>query len=189
MYFLIGIWGHENRVYAAVKFFLFTQASGLLMLRGDPRPVLRPRPGDRRLHLRLHASCSARRCRRRRRCWLMLGFFVGLRRQAAGRAAPHLAARRPHRGADGRQRDPGRAAAEDRRLRPAALRRAALPRGGARLRAGGDGAGRSSASSTARCWPSPRPTSSGWSPTPASATWASCCWASSPGTSWRCRAR
>jgi NADH-quinone oxidoreductase subunit M len=32
MYFLIGIWGHERRVYAAIKFFLFTQASGLLML-------------------------------------------------------------------------------------------------------------------------------------------------------------
>jgi NADH-quinone oxidoreductase subunit M len=32
MYFLIGIWGHENRKYAAYKFFLFTQASGLLML-------------------------------------------------------------------------------------------------------------------------------------------------------------
>jgi NADH-quinone oxidoreductase subunit M len=32
MYFLIGIWGHENRNYAAVKFFIFTQASGLLML-------------------------------------------------------------------------------------------------------------------------------------------------------------
>ena len=32
MYFLISIWGHENRVYAAIKFFLFTQASGLLML-------------------------------------------------------------------------------------------------------------------------------------------------------------
>ena len=31
MYFLIGIWGHENRMYAAFKFFLFTQASGLLM--------------------------------------------------------------------------------------------------------------------------------------------------------------
>lgn len=31
MYFLIGIWGHENRIYAAFKFFLFTQASGLLM--------------------------------------------------------------------------------------------------------------------------------------------------------------
>ena len=32
MAFLIGIWGHERRIYAAVKFFLFTQASGLLML-------------------------------------------------------------------------------------------------------------------------------------------------------------
>lgn len=31
MYFLISIWGHENRNYASVKFFLFTQASGLLM--------------------------------------------------------------------------------------------------------------------------------------------------------------
>ncbi len=32
MYFLIGIWGHENRIYASFKFFLFTQASGLAML-------------------------------------------------------------------------------------------------------------------------------------------------------------
>ncbi|MCX5772519.1 MAG: NADH-quinone oxidoreductase subunit M [Candidatus Hydrogenedentes bacterium] len=32
MYFLIAIWGHENRVYAAVKFFIFTQFSGLFML-------------------------------------------------------------------------------------------------------------------------------------------------------------
>jgi NADH-quinone oxidoreductase subunit M len=32
MYFLIALWGHENRIYAAVKFFIFTQFSGLLML-------------------------------------------------------------------------------------------------------------------------------------------------------------
>ena len=32
MYFLIAIWGHEDRSYAAMKFFLFTQVSGLLML-------------------------------------------------------------------------------------------------------------------------------------------------------------
>jgi len=32
MYFLIGVWGHENRIKAAVKFFIFTQAAGLLML-------------------------------------------------------------------------------------------------------------------------------------------------------------
>ena len=32
MYFLIGIWGHEKRTAASNKFFLYTQASGLLML-------------------------------------------------------------------------------------------------------------------------------------------------------------
>jgi len=32
MYFLIALWGHERRHYASVKFFLFTQLSGLLML-------------------------------------------------------------------------------------------------------------------------------------------------------------
>ncbi len=31
-YFLIVLWGSGNRVYAGAKFFLFTQASGLLML-------------------------------------------------------------------------------------------------------------------------------------------------------------
>ncbi len=32
MYFIIGIWGHERRVYAAVKFFLYTMVGSLLML-------------------------------------------------------------------------------------------------------------------------------------------------------------
>ncbi|HEY2842771.1 MAG TPA: NADH-quinone oxidoreductase subunit M [Bryobacteraceae bacterium] len=32
MYFLIGIWGHDRRIYAAVKFFLFTMAGSVLML-------------------------------------------------------------------------------------------------------------------------------------------------------------
>ncbi len=32
MYFLIGIWGHERRIYAAVKFFLYTMAGSVLML-------------------------------------------------------------------------------------------------------------------------------------------------------------
>src|SRR5579872_1118069 len=34
MYFLIGIWGHERRIYAAVKFFLYTFAGSVLMLAG-----------------------------------------------------------------------------------------------------------------------------------------------------------
>ncbi len=32
MYFLIGMWGYERRIYAAVKFFLFTLLGSLLML-------------------------------------------------------------------------------------------------------------------------------------------------------------
>ena len=34
MAFLIGIWGHERRVYAAVKFVLYTMAGSILMLVG-----------------------------------------------------------------------------------------------------------------------------------------------------------
>ncbi len=32
MYFLIGLWGGERRVYAAIKFFIFTMAGSVLML-------------------------------------------------------------------------------------------------------------------------------------------------------------
>ncbi|MEO8573505.1 MAG: NADH-quinone oxidoreductase subunit M [Pyrinomonadaceae bacterium] len=32
MFFLIGIWGGQNRIYAAVKFFIFTMLGSLLML-------------------------------------------------------------------------------------------------------------------------------------------------------------
>jgi NADH-quinone oxidoreductase subunit M len=34
MYLLIGVWGYERRIYATIKFFLFTLAGGLLMLIG-----------------------------------------------------------------------------------------------------------------------------------------------------------
>lgn len=32
MYFIIGVWGGENRIYAAIKFFLYTMFGSLLML-------------------------------------------------------------------------------------------------------------------------------------------------------------
>ncbi|HET6906953.1 MAG TPA: NADH-quinone oxidoreductase subunit M [Rhodanobacteraceae bacterium] len=32
LYFVIGLWGHENRRYAAMKFFLYTRAGSLAML-------------------------------------------------------------------------------------------------------------------------------------------------------------
>jgi NADH-quinone oxidoreductase subunit M len=32
MYFLIGVWGYERRIYAAVKFFLYTMVGSMMML-------------------------------------------------------------------------------------------------------------------------------------------------------------
>ena len=75
LYFLIAVWGHENRQRAAVKFFIYTQAGGLLMLIA----IL----GLYFLHGRnagvytfdylqlLNGSLSPRAA-----TWLMLGFFV-----------------------------------------------------------------------------------------------------------------
>src|SRR4026208_1275667 len=34
MYFLIGVWGGENRLYAAIKFFLYTHVGSVVMLLG-----------------------------------------------------------------------------------------------------------------------------------------------------------
>ena len=72
--FLIAIWGHEHRIYAAVKFFLFTQASGLLMLVSIVGLYV--------LHGRATGTYTFRyddllgNGIGGQRFWLMLGFFV-----------------------------------------------------------------------------------------------------------------
>lgn len=75
MYFLISIWGHENRTYAAIKFFIFTQVSGLLMLAAIVALVLihHHRSGAYSfdyfdlLNTTLNPDVAF---------WLMLGFFI-----------------------------------------------------------------------------------------------------------------
>ena len=53
MYLLIGVWGNtKRRIYAAVKFFLFTMAGSVLMLAAIIAPVFFPQSeGNRCLHL------------------------------------------------------------------------------------------------------------------------------------------
>jgi NADH-quinone oxidoreductase subunit M len=72
MYFLIGIWGYGRRIYAAMKFFLFTLAGSLLMLvailflyfaSGDPHTFGLPE---------LLGTPLAESTQR----WLFLGFFA-----------------------------------------------------------------------------------------------------------------
>ena len=102
MYFMIGVWGGENRVYAAIKFFLFTLFGSALMIvsflalyfLSDPQTFDMRAPargGDRRHRPRQPAVDLRRHVHR-------------LRHQGADVPVPHLAPRRPHRGADRRAR-------------------------------------------------------------------------------------
>ena len=58
MYFLIGLWGHENRIYAAIKFFLFTFIERVADAGGDHRALYPARARDRRLHFRLSRAAG-----------------------------------------------------------------------------------------------------------------------------------
>jgi len=80
MFFLIALWGHnisggQSRIYAAIKFFLFTQASGLLMLVAILALVFVHRETTGVLTFSyaalLHTPMSART-----EFWIMLGFFA-----------------------------------------------------------------------------------------------------------------
>ena len=80
MYFLIALWGHnapggKGRIYAATKFFIYTQASGLLMLLAILVLVFANYKGtgtlsfDYEVLLKAHLDPQVA-------WWLMLGFFV-----------------------------------------------------------------------------------------------------------------
>ena len=57
MFFLIGIWGGENRIYAAVKFFVYTALGSLLMLVAIIALYYLHFQCDRRWHIRLCNAC------------------------------------------------------------------------------------------------------------------------------------
>src|ERR1700689_1429999 len=80
MFFLIALWGHNipggnGRIYAATKFFIFTQASGLVMLVAILALVFVHNQSTGILTFSysalLHTPMSART-----EFWIMLGFFV-----------------------------------------------------------------------------------------------------------------
>ncbi len=115
MYIIIGVWGGPNRVYAALKFFLYTLAGSLLML--VALVYLYTVSGGQFGILDWHqaqigmtrADPALPRVPRR------------LRGQGADVAGAHLAARRARRGADRRLDRAGGDHAEARRLRLPAL--------------------------------------------------------------------
>lgn len=77
MYFLISIWGHENRRYAAIKFILFTLTGGFLLLIGIlGLYVMHGRATG--IYTFDYAALLGTPMSASVAFWLMLGFFVGL---------------------------------------------------------------------------------------------------------------
>ena len=75
MYFLIAIWGHENKAYASMKFFLFTQVSGLVMLVAILALVVVHHNASGEITFSYKALLEAQ-VDPGIATWLMLGFFV-----------------------------------------------------------------------------------------------------------------
>jgi NADH-quinone oxidoreductase subunit M len=75
MYFLVAIWGHEARHRASMKFFIFTQGSGLLMLAAILALVFlhHQHTGHYSFDYALlqHTPLTGRTA-----VWIMLGFFI-----------------------------------------------------------------------------------------------------------------
>ena len=185
MYFLIGIWGGENREYAAIKFLLYTLFGSVFILVAILIALLlagtagrEPATGHSFDIVKLAETADGTRLHGRQiQRWVfvlfLIGFLIKLPSFPFHTWLPdaHVA------GADADQHDPGRRPAEDRRLRPDPAGLAAGPPRGLRPVAGTSPSSGSSASSTAPWWRWPRPTSRSWSPTARSATWATSRWA------------
>jgi NADH-quinone oxidoreductase subunit M len=75
MYFLIVVFGHEQRAYAGIKFFIFTQGSGLLMLAAILALVLAHSHSTGTLTFD-YAALLGTSLDPRVAFWIMLGFFV-----------------------------------------------------------------------------------------------------------------
>ena len=135
MYFMIGVWGGEQRQYASIKFFLYTLFGSALMIvsflalffvtgaetfsmTGIAERIANPERVRPRAGRAVHPGADLRR------------HVHGLRHQGADVPVPHLAARRPHPGAHRGLGDPGRGAPEARHLRVHPGGPADPPRGG-----------------------------------------------------------
>jgi NADH-quinone oxidoreductase subunit M len=76
MYFIIAIWGHENKNYAAMKFFIFTQVSGMIMLISILLLAYLHYVSFGRFSFK-YEDLMALEIALPLQLWIMLGFFIG----------------------------------------------------------------------------------------------------------------
>lgn len=75
MLLMIAVWGYEQRIYASIKFFIFTQASSLLMLMAIVALVYLHYSASGQLTFNYRELLSAQ-LSPNTAYWLMLGFFI-----------------------------------------------------------------------------------------------------------------
>ena len=138
MFFMIGVWGGPNREYASIKFFLFTLFGSALMLLSFLAlyfkvDVTRASGHQHSFDMVLLSHARGRGAGAQHAAADLRRAVPRLRDQGADVPVPHVAARRAHRGADGRFGAPGRDPAEARHLRLHPHRAADAPGGGEEL--------------------------------------------------------
>ena len=185
MYLLIAIWGHENKTYAAMKFFIFTQVSGLLMLLAI---VVLAWQGRRSTGSSVSATSICwvwhwTHAWPGGPCWVSSWLLPSNYRLFLSIPGCPTPTHRP--------RPPAACCWPESCSRPAptaccafASRSFQRPRWSSHPSPWGL---EWRALFTALCWLFPRPTSNASSPIPVSATWALFCLACMPGTNWPCR--
>ena len=137
MYFIIGVWGGPRKIYAAIKFFLFTFAGSVLMLVAIIATVYYVKGQTGQLTFNIQ-ELTRQVYPYHLQFWAFLAFFVAFAIKVPmwplHTWLPDAHVEAP----DGGFRDPGRRAAEDGRVRHAALQPADVPRRRRDVRALGD---------------------------------------------------
>ena len=120
MALIIGIFGHQRRVYASIKFFLYTMIASVFMLAAIIWLYAQSGTFD-FTELQHLLATGAIALPGHTALWLFLGILRGFRRQGAAVPVPHLAAGRARRSARRRFGAARRSAAEDGNLRSVSL--------------------------------------------------------------------
>jgi len=160
MYLIIGIWGGANRIYATIKFVLYTLVGSLLMLVGILATAFafQAAHGGRGRGAFDYETLRQFLVRYDPPTVRVPRVLPRVRNQDPDVPVPYLAAGRPRRGTHRGFRDPGRGPAQARRLWLHPLRGAAVPGRCPYVRARDHRSQCSSRSSTARSWRSSSPT-------------------------------
>ena len=126
MYFLIGIWGHGRKIYAAIKFVLFTMVGSFLMLVAILYLVYQAHVHFNRTSFDLPLLYQVP-LTTTRGAVAVRGVRARVRDQGPDVAGAYLAARCSHQRADSGLGDPGGRDAQDGHLRLSAFRDSAVP--------------------------------------------------------------